>query len=208
MYLNLILIGKAIDYLPYFVYCFQRMGKEGIGRDAGKFSLEEVRAVSADGKKQRVFHIGDQVLVHHVPRIELDAFRAQLLPQATLQFLTPTCIKQNGKVVEQLTFSVLLKAILRRYHRLRFNHDDGQREDFSIDWEAAERIAVVHQEIEFQRFRRYSNRQGRPVPMEGFVGKVIFRGNLTPFYPWLKIGEYLHIGKGATFGMGWYRVVG
>jgi hypothetical protein len=40
--------------------------------------------------------------------------------------------------------------------------------------------------------------------MEGFIGEVIYEGNLTPFYPYLKAGEILHIGKGTAFGLGKY----
>ena len=207
IYLNLILVEKAIEYLPYFVYCFQRMGQEGIGRERGKYYLEEVRAFDVNGKKQSIFCGDQRELSNEFPRIELDHFRAHFLPQITLHFLTPTAIKENGKILQQLPFPALIKAILRRYHRLRYNHGDGQRETFEIDWEAAAQIGVVYQDLTRQYFRRYSNRQGRPVPVEGFVGKVVFRGNLTPFYPWLKIGEYLHVGKGATFGLGWYRVL-
>lgn len=39
---NLILIGKAIDYLPYFIYTFDELGKVGIGRGRGKYKLEKV----------------------------------------------------------------------------------------------------------------------------------------------------------------------
>src|SRR3989338_3951739 len=34
---NLILIGKAIDYLPYFIYTFEELGKIGIGKGRGKY---------------------------------------------------------------------------------------------------------------------------------------------------------------------------
>jgi hypothetical protein len=37
-----ILIGKAVDYLPYFILTFSELGKKGIGMGRGKFVLEKV----------------------------------------------------------------------------------------------------------------------------------------------------------------------
>jgi len=207
LHVQQILVGKAIQYLPYFVYTFLRMGERGIGRDRGRYTLEALYAINAAGQKTSIFDPSSGTLQTEFPRIHLDAIKTQLVPQVTVQLLTPTQIKVRGKPAFQLNFPLFLKAILRRYHRLRIAHGDGKRERFAIDWEAADKVEVVHQEIEHQRFRRYSNRQGRPIPMQGVTGRIVYRGNLTPFYPWLKIGEYLHVGKGATFGMGWYRVV-
>ena len=207
LFLNQVLIGKAIDYLPYFVYTFLRMGERGIGRDRGRYQLKALYAVDAEGQKHAIYDPEKGTLESQFPRIDLDKIKSKLIPQVTIQFLTPTHIKTNGKMIRETTFPVLLKAILRRYHRLRYVHGDGQREEFAIDWDLAETIEVVHQELQGEFFRRYSNRQKQSVPVEGIMGKVIFRGNLSPFYPWLKIGEYLHVGKGATFGLGWYRVL-
>jgi hypothetical protein len=39
---NLILIGRAADYLPYFIYSFDELGKKGIGKNRGKFELTKV----------------------------------------------------------------------------------------------------------------------------------------------------------------------
>ena len=42
---ELTLIGKSIDYLPYFIYTFDELGRMGIGKGRGKYELEEVRAI-------------------------------------------------------------------------------------------------------------------------------------------------------------------
>jgi CRISPR/Cas system endoribonuclease Cas6 (RAMP superfamily) len=43
--------------------------------------------------------------------------------------------------------------------------------------------------------------------MKGFIGEVVYQGDLTKFYPLLKIGEYIHVGKNTTFGLGKYEIV-
>ncbi len=51
-------------------------------------------------------------------------------------------------------------------------------------------------------WERYSARQDTRMKMGGFVGKVEYQGELAEFLPLLSLGEKLHIGKGATFGLG------
>ena len=42
---ELTLIGKSIDFLPYFIYTFDELGRIGIGKGKGKYQLEEVRTI-------------------------------------------------------------------------------------------------------------------------------------------------------------------
>jgi hypothetical protein len=53
---------------------------------------------------------------------------------------------------------------------------------------------------------RYSRRREVTHDLSGFVGEVTFAGELAPFLPYLKLGEYLHVGKNAVFGNGWYEI--
>ncbi len=41
---GLTLIGCAIDYLPYFIYTFDELGKIGIGKDRGRYLLKTVKS--------------------------------------------------------------------------------------------------------------------------------------------------------------------
>ena len=38
--------------------------------------------------------------------------------------------------------------------------------------------------------------------MGGFVGDIVLEGDLSPFVELLLYSEVLHVGKGATFGLG------
>ncbi|MDP3298450.1 MAG: CRISPR-associated protein Cas6 [Thermodesulfovibrionia bacterium] len=42
---GLTLIGRAVDYLPYFIYTFDELGKIGIGKGRGKYKLKTVKSV-------------------------------------------------------------------------------------------------------------------------------------------------------------------
>ncbi len=208
LYLHIILFGKAIDYFPYFLYSFRRMGEEGIGEDRGYYRIATVRVVDGDGKRTEIYDARQERLQTHFPRINLDDFTVSFIPQITLEFITPVRIYIKKQFQTELPFPVLLRAILRRYRSLQYFHGNGAVERYPINWEEAERVEVVHQELHFRRTQRYSNRQKAPLSISGMVGRITYRGNLGTFWPWIKMGEYLHIGKGTVFGLGGYRVVG
>ena len=55
---ELTLIGKSIDFLPYFIYTFDELGKMGIGKAKGKYQLDEVKALRI-GQRSKVQGEGD-----------------------------------------------------------------------------------------------------------------------------------------------------
>jgi hypothetical protein len=38
----------------------------------------------------------------------------------------------------------------------------------------------------------------------GLVGEWTLKGDLSPFIPYLFLGQWLHVGKNAVFGLGKY----
>ena len=49
--LKLVLIGKAIDYFPYFVLVFREMGNEGLGKQRKSFQLKDIYSKTPEGEK-------------------------------------------------------------------------------------------------------------------------------------------------------------
>ena len=42
----------------------------------------------------------------------------------------------------------------------------------------------------------------------GLVGEAVYEGDLAPFWPFLVFGQWAHVGKNATFGLGRYELSG
>jgi hypothetical protein len=52
---HLMLIGRAIDYLPYVVLAVDRMGRLGLGANRARFHLTEVAALGTNGEVETIY---------------------------------------------------------------------------------------------------------------------------------------------------------
>ncbi len=209
--LGLILVGKAIDFLPYFIYVLQSMGQHGLGRARVPYRLRTVTDGSTvDGSL--VFSADENILKDGFRALTLESSpRAgdEELSQVTLEFLTPLRMKKYGSYDQEETdieFAPLMDLLLGRIEALSFFH-------CGCAWEHDERlraqardVRVVKRALSFQPLERYSNRQQRKLPLHGYVGTITVAGQLAEFLPFLRMGEYLHIGAGTAFGLGRYRL--
>ena len=206
---NLILIGEAMNLLPWMVFTFDEMGKRRIGlRDQrGVCQLEKVESLPAQGDHppQIIYTAETETLTDEGMILRLDDLMVGA-PHAAdvieLEFLTPTSIKINGQWTNNLTFEHLTRNLLRRIRFLSYFHCG---EDLDVDAPAliAAARAVTHEShFRWVKMERRSGRTKRAIPMDGFMGKVRFEGALGPFLPFIRLGEHLHIGHHTASGMG------
>ena len=125
----------------------------------------------------------------------------------TLTFLTPTRLIHDGENASPAEFHVLFRNVLRRVNFLNHFHSGGKLGDVTAALIAeAQLVRTVDSRLRWREWDRYSARQDRRVPMGGFVGEVRYEEELARLLPWLGIGEWVHVGKGVTFGLGRYRL--
>jgi len=82
------------------------------------------------------------------------------------------------------------------------------REDFKSLVAHAGEVKAGADETTWVSFRRYSSFKGRAGSLEGIAGRVEYAGPVEEFLPLLYMGQLTHVGKGAVFGLGRYRVEG
>lgn len=82
------------------------------------------------------------------------------------------------------------------------------RVDFTHLIEASQGVKNLNSHVHWKPMNRFSFRQERTLGMGGISGRLEFEGNFAPFWSYLKIGEYLHMGKGTAFGLGKIKVSG
>jgi hypothetical protein len=210
---GLVLIGRAIEYLPYFILAFKELGEIGIGKGRRPFQLDKVAAVNPFIKvEQEIYQattgkvynhdlaITGEIIAHKIGRV-----RQKLL---TLDYQTMTRIKHGDSFIRYVEFHMLIRALLRRLSSfLYFHHGFEWDADFPALIKKAETVIRVKDTTKWVNWERYSNRQEARMRLGGVVGQVSYEGDFDDYLPILMIGELVHVGKAATFGMGKYKVI-
>jgi hypothetical protein len=211
---ELVLVGRGINYLPYFIVAFQELGRSGIGKPPGRYSLQRIQSVHPWRHTRELVYDGVDVRVgdRDLSASSADvAGRAATLPTdwLRLRFLTPTRLKHQGQYVRQPEFHVLIRALLRRVSSLSYFHCGQLWEtDYRGIIAAAEEVQATRQAVDWVDWERFSGRQKQRMNLGGFVGEVTYRGELGSFRPLLVLGELGHVGKACVFGNGWYELEG
>jgi len=207
---NLILIGKAIDYLPYFIYTFKELGNIGIGKNRGKYELISLLAIK-ENIEQEIY----STTTNLIKNIDLQLTMIDILNEVndytrnelTLKFITPTRLKYNNRYVLVPEFHILIRSLLSRISSLTYFHCD---EELNINYrqliEDAMEVKIKERHTGWFDWERYSSRQNTRMKLGGIIGNITYQGNLLPFLPFIILGKYVHVGKGTTFGLGQYEV--
>ena len=204
---QLTIIGRAIDYLPYFLVSFRELGEMGIGKGRGRFQLTHVR--TDDGES---IYDGDTQMVHNLSNARgFDDIQreteSQPTDELTLRLLTPARITHEGALTDQLPFHVFWRRLIGRISALAYFHCGESLEmDFKGLIEKAMGVETTDSTLRWKDWTRYSSRQDRRMQLGGLVGRATYAGDLEEFVPFVMLGAYLHVGKNATFGLGKYRV--
>lgn len=199
---SLLLIGRAVDYLPYFIYAFDELGNIGLGRGRGKYRLlsvheKETLAYYSEDKTLRATLVSEQILPDAV------SFETAL-EEVSLRFLTPARIVYQRELVSDLEFHILLRSLLRRLCLLHYFHCESSEPlwDHKLLISEAEKVATGGSSLQWHDWERYSARQGVRMKLGGVVGGITYKSVPEGFLPILKAGELFHVGKGTSFGLG------
>ena len=181
----------------------------GLGR--GQFTVAEVHAEGLHGDRQ-MYGATDGVLHEHLERIRADDLVSNsACRRCAVQFLSPTRIRNDGNYRRDLTFQDLVRALLRRLSSLCYFHCGCELQvDFKRMIDQAAAVRTVRCDLRWQEQERFSGRQRQRIEMGGVVGRVEFEADdaevMAGYWPLLKAGEWVHVGKGCVMGLGRYRV--
>lgn len=214
---NLILAGNSINYYPYFIAAFQELGKIGIGkrrfedRRTGRYELVKIYSMGNDGERKVIFDGDEKIVYNSYMTFDGEKFANPGFTSKDsvlkFRFLTPTKICIKKELVRIPTFENIIIILTRRVNNiLRFHCGIDEEWNFKEFKEKASKVKMEYSSLNWVEYDRYSSRKDRREKMEGFTGEIAFSGDFIPFIPFLKMGELLHLGKGATWGMGKYRM--
>ena len=202
---SLILFGKAVDYLPYFVLSFREVTRAGFGLNRATCELEEVQVqdlITGRGQPGErglpagsgvVYNKADQLF--HSPAVptmgEYVSRRLRRLlcePEGasgprtlSVRFLTPTYLKHEGKEVRVPQFHHLLKRVRDRLNALATFYGPGPIDaDFKGLGESAERVPTIEANVRWVERSRTSSKTGQRHELSGVVGECVYDCSRLP----------------------------
>jgi hypothetical protein len=223
---GLVLIGRALDFLPYFVLSFRALAADGLGLNRAKCNLERIEQIKEfpnGGDFQHcqteVVYTAKDQLFRAVEVLSADEWIKSRLHNVfdpkgdgavhhlTIRFLTPTFLRVDGDVIHRPDYHHVFKRLRDRINALNTFYSDGPLgADFSELGKRAEKVRTISCDAEWIERSRTSSKTRQRHELSGFVGEATYEGNLAEFLPWLTMGELVHVGKHTAWGNGWIQV--
>lgn len=221
---GLVLIGRGIDFLPYFLHGFAQLGTTGLGRDLAKAQLELVTVQSplpqpdaAPASREQpeataIYAAGRIMAGTDLPILNLAevlVHAATLPADLRLELVTPLRVKAKGAFIEQIDLGAIVQAICWRINALTTFHGQGPwRSDYRPLVAAARAVRLERAEVRWVDWERTSTRGGNPRQMKlgGLIGSATLREVPLEVRAALLAASLLHVGKACVFGHGWLQV--
>jgi hypothetical protein len=205
---DLVLIGRAQEFFPYFVVALREVDR--IGRARRAVGVRRIDALGTDQMDSRVVYESTDNLVRgSADSVTLEQYDTAISPldSLTVEFLTQTRLKHEGRFVRRPEFQILFRRLLGRLSSLaRFHCGAPLDVNFRELIDRAASVRLTQENTKWTRWERYSSRQDRRMEWEGIIGRATYKGDVKPFWKFLKFGEFVHVGHGATFGLGKFAV--
>lgn len=223
---GLTLYARAMQLFPYVVLALTEMERSGLGRRTpqndrrwrpGRVRVREVWAENPlSGERQPVLRAGETTV--QVPDLPITHDQVLEWVRAhppgrylTLEFLTPIRLIEDARLVKphQFHFRPLFQRLMERLEALTRHFSDTPLtfHDPRGMIAAAERVRVADNRLTWEEVRSYSTRRRAESPISGLLGRVVLEAeDWSPFLPWLVWGQFVHIGKDAVKGNGWYQL--
>lgn len=221
---HLVLVGHATDQLALIIFALQRALAQGLTRQRVPTDLLQVDWVDEAGKAHPIWTLEQPTILKHLAEVTVPALKVATVcaiptevvdqqdKNITLHIQAPLRLQSQGKPlgVGQLTPRALVAALARRSALLMEFHA-GQN-----GWgEAAREVTRLsetltdRQDLHWFDWTRYSSRQQQEMTLGGVLGRWTLHGEadtLNEIWPWLWLGQWLHVGKNASMGLGGYTL--
>jgi hypothetical protein len=204
-YFDLHVFSLDRTVLAYFVLTFAALAREGLGPRRGKADLQRVRRIAVgDIPEQIIYEASEQMIAGSIDPacVDLDPV-ASAPPKIRVEFLSPTELKHEHRVIDRPEFPILFGRIRDRISTLRSLYGRGPLDiDFQGTGQRAATVRMTRCEGRRVEAERRSSRTGQSHSLGGFVGVAEYEGELAEFIPYLEAGRWTGVGRQSVWGKG------
>lgn len=205
---GMVLVGDALRQLPLITHAWQRAFTHGIGSVRARGDLVDIQLIPPDQAPRSIWDPDAARLIVHDATAAIPHFaRAD---RVTLHFATPLRLQHQGRALreEELTPRTLVAQLVRRISLLLELHAGITPTGAEAALVRNAALLTDRRDLRYRDWTRYSSRQQQEMNLGGHLGSWTLFGDLAPLMPWLWLGQWLHAGKNATFGLGAYTLSG
>ncbi len=185
--LNLTLFGEANQHYALTHAAVEYLGgRFGLGYGRGKYSIQEITTSKPPGTETSTTETGC----------------------IKLRLTTRLRLKNNNRLSRQAPdFSQLISRLGGRIKSLEHAYA-GTADSLIPEFNTDQIHHIKHQDhTNWDDWDRFSGRQKTWMKFGGLLGEITYQGDLQPYLPLLRLGEWIHIGGKTSFGLGKYRLI-
>ena len=207
--LDVTLFGDGNDDAPAILQALDRAGRDGLTRQRVPLRWLETQAETSTGEWTTIQSDGAGLRTCAARFVATP--RSEAAPPAVrVRLLSPLRIRADGRYVDprQFGFRAFAANLLRRVSLLTYFFGKRPLEaEFATLLQEAERVRIEDAQLRWREGARHSSRQQARIPMGGIVGSFVAQGPaVATLWPCLWLGQWTHIGKGCTMGLGRYAL--
>lgn len=196
------LLSTQAHQLPYLVQAYRNGGRNGLGPDKVGFEVAEPALLRSLGTDQwrPISGVRDGLGPGGAAAMDIPPPPSRIM----LEWLTPWRFKRLGHFVgpDEFRIGMLFESLLYRRFEL-----EGRRPPKALLAQAREAVLDAEAELHWEDWSRYSSRQKTRMRVGGLMGRItIDSEGLAPWWPLLWFGQWLHLGKFTSMGLGRYRL--
>ncbi len=209
--LGIVLYGSAIDYFLIVFAALEHLGEfMGLGKQRSRFSIDSIMQLTSDGAKTiyRNRQWSGQAQAMYAGQFFTGT--SPSLSRIRLNHSTRLRLKAGNQLLRTAPpFNLLMNRLLGRINALSTLYGNGivitpEQKQHLLN--LAETVQIEHSTLQWRDWQRHSQRSHSAMPFGGLLGETVYRGELTPFIPWLSLGQWIGVGGKTSFGLGLYEM--
>jgi CRISPR-associated endoribonuclease Cas6 len=197
--IGLTLVGQAANHLPLYLAALQQLFCLPAFRRQVQVLLRAIAVSDSVGTRQPLLTAAGQFSLDRVLLLNAADLAAESGgPSVTITLQTPLRLLRDGHPLRELAVPTFMGGLFRRISSLAYYYGAiALTYDFKL-------LAARSRELTLASSTcRWADWGGGS---QGLLGSFTLTGDLADFWPFLLLGSHLHLGKGASYGLGDYRL--